>query len=796
MKQDLNISDPAMDMFFQMSPDLFCIAGTDGFFHDLNPAWESILGFSKAELMSKPLFDFIHPDDVEPTLKEIEKQIGGQETINFVNRYKCSDGSYKWLEWRAKASEDRMYLYAVARDITERKRLDDEIKQQADLLNLAHDSIIVRDMDSRITFWNQGAVAQYGWTSHDALGKTIHEFLNTGFPKPLTDINSELLKNDYWEGELTHTRKDGTEIIILSRWQIKRDVFNQPYAIFEINNNITDHKKNEARINQIEARFHSAFDLPLIGIALTSPEKGWIEANKTLQQMLGYSLQELDKLTWADLTYPDDIAEDERQFNKVIDGEIDNYSLEKRFIKKNGEIIWTIMSAGCVRKPDGTVDYFVATLQDISRQKEVEISLRESENKFRTLVENIGEGIGLMNNEEIFVFSNPSAEKIFGVEYGKLEGICLFDFLTEATICQIKNETSKRNQGISSTYELELQLPNGSKKEILVTATPWYEGNKIVGTFGIFRDITLQKKAENALRESKQLFHNIFESHGAVKMIIDPLNGNIVDANIAASEFYGYSPDRLKSMNLKDISIVSYEKIPMIVEDAVKNKYNQSNFQHRLASGEIRDVEVYSSPIEMKGQKFLFAIIHDDTDRQKAIAALLESEEKFRSLAENSDDMIGRFDGEYRHLYANSVTEKYLGLSPEIVTGKTHQELGFKKEEYEYWDEEIEKIIVSKKPLRRVSEFDQGRIYFDWSLIPEFDSSGNVVRVLSIARDITELIKAQNALKQSDAELRELNATKDKFFSIIAHDLRSPFNAYLNLTNRGLCFDYYGQQFR
>lgn len=133
-----------------------------------------------------------------------------------------------------------------------------------------------------------------------------------------------------------------------------------------------------AALLESEARFRSYFELPLIGIAITSPEKGWLQVNDSLCAMLGYSVDELAGHTWADLTYPADLAADEAQFNRLLAGEIDSYVLEKRFIRKDGEIFWTALSVGCVRKPDGGLDYTVALLQNISRRKQAEAALLES----------------------------------------------------------------------------------------------------------------------------------------------------------------------------------------------------------------------------------------------------------------------------------------------------------------------------------------------------------------------------------------------------------------------------------
>lgn len=253
------------DIFFQLSPDLLCIASTDGYFKVLNPAWEQTLGWTQEELLSKPFHEFIHPDDAEQTFKEVEKQIRGQETINFINRYLSKNGNYHWFEWRARANSDKTLLYAVARDITEQKK--------------------------------------------------THE-----------------------------------------------------------------------KIREVDLRFSSLFNLPLFGIAITSLDKGWIQVNDEFLRFVGYTLEELKDTSWADLTYPEDFQADNDLFCKVLIGEIDNYILEKRYIRRNGELVWAEISVGCIRKPDGSVDYFVALLHDISLRKEMENELRRSSEYMKDLV--------------------------------------------------------------------------------------------------------------------------------------------------------------------------------------------------------------------------------------------------------------------------------------------------------------------------------------------------------------------------------------------------------------------------
>jgi PAS domain S-box-containing protein len=120
--------------------------------------------------------------------------------------------------------------------------------QQASLLNLTHDTIFVRDMSDVITYWNRGAQELYGWTAEDAMGKNSRELLQTISSTPLEDIRAELLRTNRWEGELKKTKADGTQVVVASRWSLRRDEREQPVAVLETNNDITERKRREEEI--------------------------------------------------------------------------------------------------------------------------------------------------------------------------------------------------------------------------------------------------------------------------------------------------------------------------------------------------------------------------------------------------------------------------------------------------------------------------------------------------------------------------------------------------------------------
>jgi PAS domain S-box-containing protein len=135
-----------------------------------------------------------------------------------------------------------------------RDKLETEVAertQQASLLNLTHDSIFVRDIDFVITYWNLGAQELYGWTAEDAIGKQSHQLLQTVYPMPLDDIRVELMRTGRWEGELERTKADGTQIVVASRWSLRRDEQERPAAILETNNDITERKRTEEAIRKL-----------------------------------------------------------------------------------------------------------------------------------------------------------------------------------------------------------------------------------------------------------------------------------------------------------------------------------------------------------------------------------------------------------------------------------------------------------------------------------------------------------------------------------------------------------------
>jgi len=284
------------------------------------------------------------------------------------------------------------------------------------------------------------------------------------------------------------------------------------------------------------------------------------------------------------------------------------------------------------------------------------------------------------------------------------------------------------------------------------------------------KEITEHRKTAAALKEKEELFRGMFENHSAVMLLIFPEKGLVIHANKAASDYYGYSSDELSGMPVSQIN--TYSELNQAMRSVKERKQNYFQFRHRLADGQIRDVEVYSTPILFQGQTLLFSVIHDITDRRLAEKALRDSEEQYRDLVQNANNVILRATPQWEITFFNSYAQEFFGYTEEEILGKSvFGTIVPDAESLTGRDLNVILNDIAKYPDKyRYNENENirkngERVWLAWTNKVLADSEGNPKEILCIANDITEKKQAEKALSESEEKYRNLvENLSDAFF--------------------------------
>jgi diguanylate cyclase (GGDEF)-like protein/PAS domain S-box-containing protein len=371
-------SDNRFQSAFEHAAIGMALVGIDGRWLQVNGALCGIVGYTENELLVSDFQSITFPEDLNADLAFVRQLIAGDiPHYQMVKRYIHRQGHLVWVLLSVSLVRDEtgkpLYFISQIQDITQRQHAEEKLRDQAALLDLSHDTIMVRGMDGTILFWNHGAEEMYGYTKDEAIGRTSHELLGTEFPRPLGEINERLLREGRWEGELKHTARGGKRIIAASRWVLQLDQSGRPWRTMEMNNDITKRKHAEEALRTSEEEYRATFELAGVGKVQMDLTNGrFIRVNEKFCQITGYSTDELRSRSFAQITHPDDLKTSRYLVERMLSGEISDHSTEKRYLRKDGEVIWVSMNATVLKEPNGRTARAVATILDITERKHTE----------------------------------------------------------------------------------------------------------------------------------------------------------------------------------------------------------------------------------------------------------------------------------------------------------------------------------------------------------------------------------------------------------------------------------------
>jgi len=402
---------------------------------EANEQFKKMLGYSEEEIPGLTLYDIVVL--AKETLDaSIKKALLEGVYIYGLRHYRCKGGSVIDVEISGTLIQygEAKVVMVNLRNVTERRKTEKQLRiqatqlqEQAELLDIADDAIIVLDMEDRIVFWNHGAEEKYGWNKDEVRSRVGYELLHTTFPESLRDIKAKLLNEGRWEGELVQKKRSGEKIVVASRWALRCDLQDKPIAIMEINNDITERKQAQialqkakedlevrvaARTMELQKanerlmvelnrrkriedmlqkgseRYRNLFVNSPLGIYRVNAEGRILMANPTLIRMLGYSsFDELTSTGQKRRDYEPSYLRKKIKDKLGKEGRVRGF--ETKWSKRDKSIIFVRENAKAINAPDGTLLYYEGTVEDITEQKKAEEKIQSYQKQLRSLASDL-----------------------------------------------------------------------------------------------------------------------------------------------------------------------------------------------------------------------------------------------------------------------------------------------------------------------------------------------------------------------------------------------------------------------
>lgn len=406
-------------------------------------------------------------------------------------------------------------------------------EMQANLIELSHDAILVRDPASNIVSWNRGAEELYGWTAQEAIGKISHDLFQTRFPMPREELEGLLTKGEQWEGELVHTRRDGTQVIVESRQVLMRDHQGRPSAVLEINRDITERKQRE-RENQ--EQYRTIVRTANEGIWLIDKQAHTLYTNERMAVMLGYTVEEMAGRRVPEFVFPDDQPRAQEHIGRNLQGNFEQFDF--RFCRKDGSPLHVLACTSPVHDGRGEIVGAVGMFTDMTEHKQAE----EVRLQLAALVESSEDAIIGKTNEGIITSWNRAAERIYGYSAEEVVGrsiTIIFPADRQDEFVGIM-ERITRGERIEH-FETRRVRKGGTVIDVSVTISPIHDSEgQITGASAIAREITEQKRLEAEVRQARQQLELVFQNI-ADGVVVQRTDGTVVYMNDAGAKLCGYA---------------------------------------------------------------------------------------------------------------------------------------------------------------------------------------------------------------------------------------------------------------
>ena len=625
-------------------------------------------------------------------------------------------------------------------------------------LALIMDSIPVMisylDPDLRYIYADNSYAAWYGFSKEEVVGKLVKEILPpTNYEKVLPNLLQVVETGEEVHYEHAITRFDGETRSVAISYIPHLDEQGKVKAFFATVRDISAQRQAESALRESEEKYRDFVDNTLVGIYII--QEGRLRfANQGLADLFGYASVDDVQGKWAkDMVAPEDwdFVRNEIQLKERGEKETSHHSFKA--LRQDGSIFNAEILSRAI--PYEGKPAIQGVMVDITARV-------EAEERFRSLSEASTEAL-FVSEKGLCIEQNLMAERMFGYTLEEAIGQPGTNWIAEEDRDLVMHHMLS---GYEEPYRVTALRKDGTTFPCEVVGRMMdYRGRRARITS--LRDITAQVTAEEELRESEERYRRMIQDNHAVMFLIDPATGDIVEANDAASKFYGWKKEELQQKKISEINTLSADETFHEMQLAKTAQKNHFIFRHRLANREIRDVEVHSTPIVVYGRELLHSIIHDITSRVKAEKALSENEAALREV--QSIARLGSyvFDIPAGMWSSNPIMDEIFGIDDAFERTVTGWLELIHPDDRDMMQEYLETHILGKKlPFDkeyRIIHQQSGETRWVYGMGKlEEDEQDNLLKLVGSIQDITERVLINQKIMESEERLRTLiNATPD-----------------------------------
>jgi PAS domain S-box-containing protein len=758
--------------FFEHSRDAVYITTRDGTFVDANRAALDLFGYTREELKKiKARQLYANPDDAWRLQKEVQDKGFAQD---FEVRLRKKDGTELDCQFTVTAlrGDDGSILeyQGIARDVTERKRAEEELRESEekyrDIFDAMLEGYFEVDLAGNFTFFNKAVWKFLGYSPEELKGLNYRAFASPEGVQRLFHAFSEVYQTgDPREiDDYEIIKKDGAIGIAEFSVSLLRNSAGEPIGFRGVTRDVTEKRKTREMLHANEERYHDILENIEDSYYETDLAGNYTFFNEATCRHHGRTREELLGMNAKQHASPERVKKLKEIFTKVYKTGIPATGVENEVIRKDGTVKLVEITVSLLHNAVGEPIGFRGISRDVTERKRIDEELRKSEEKYRTILENITEGYFENDLRGNLTFFNDSLPDVYGYSRDELLNMNYRQFMDEENarkVSQAYNNvytTGRPNKGI----QFEIIRKDGSKRYLENSVSLMRDAtNQPVGFRGLSRDITERKKSEEALRENEEKYRTMLENIGDAYTETD-LVGRVTFFNKAVSVSLGYTEEEFVGMHYKQYTAPeSMEKIYEIYNKVYKTGETAKGVELTYIAKD-GSRKILESTIDLmrdrSGKTTGFKTFTNNiTEKRLAEEALRRSEERYRGILENMQEVYYEVDLAGNYTFINDAFSRHFGYTKEEVIGKKSlqdQNEANAKKTYRAFKE----LYRTGEPIKAL-EVELGRKdgtkgTFELSVSLIRDTQGKPIGFRGMTYDITERKRMEDELRKSEERYR------------------------------------------